>query len=218
MFRSPKGAQIWQVGSISTSAFGTGGNPNLLWHLFYLFCSQTVPNNRLLHSPDMGAEIHQRETWVGKLDFILALIGFSVGLGNVWRFPYLCYKNGGGKTWMISVGGVGREGKLDGKETLYLCWKKTKDGSNPYIIYFFIEIERIRGGISKYWFSALKNIPSLTSLSSHSHTHTGHSPGWAVFPVHWNVLISPLLCIRHLQTYCLYITCISYKDKPCIEH
>lgn len=38
-----------------------------------------------------------RPAWNNKLEYILAQVGFSVGLGNVWRFPYLCQKNGGGE-------------------------------------------------------------------------------------------------------------------------
>jgi NSS family neurotransmitter:Na+ symporter len=50
------------------------------------------------------AEDASREHWSGTLGFVLAAVGSAVGLGNVWKFPYMAGNNGGGAFVVVYLG------------------------------------------------------------------------------------------------------------------
>ncbi|XP_078404754.1 sodium- and chloride-dependent GABA transporter 1 [Cetorhinus maximus] len=56
-------------------------------------CDVTAQN---VENVNKNENVQTRVTWTRNIEFTLAGIGYSVGLGNVWRFPFLCFRSGGG--------------------------------------------------------------------------------------------------------------------------
>lgn len=51
-----------------------------------------------------GGDVKGRGTWATGIGFVLAAAGSAVGLGNIWRFPYITAENGGGAFVLIYLG------------------------------------------------------------------------------------------------------------------
>lgn len=67
-----------------------------IWHQVNYLNGGTDDHKRQECHPEKAEEVEGRGHWGTKAEFILTVMGAIIGPGNVWRFPYLCYRKGGG--------------------------------------------------------------------------------------------------------------------------
>ncbi|XP_074653267.1 sodium-dependent proline transporter-like isoform X2 [Tubulanus polymorphus] len=135
-----------------------------------------------------GDENKDRGNWSGKLDFLLSCLSYAVGLGNLWRFPYLCYSNGGGAflipyVIMLALAGVplffmelafGQYASLG----VVTIWKISPlfqgIGWGMFLVSFFVGIyyNMIIAWTLFYLFASFSNLPGVPWSTCENHWNT----------------------------------------------
>ena len=94
----------------------------------------------------MSAPSHGRETFASRLGMVVTMIGVAVGLGNVWRFPYMVGRFGGAAFVLVYVLAVAFS-YMDSSGSWYDSWY-SEDNSNtlPYAVRMELTLEPLEEG------------------------------------------------------------------------
>lgn len=105
-----------------------GGGAGLAEHLWAGSSNRTAA-----HLQDMEKA---RPLWDNPLQFVFACISYAVGLGNVWRFPYLCQMYGGGKCSLHFSLSASRSVMMSSRDVLSLL-TPPGSGAEQEVSFFF---------------------------------------------------------------------------------